>query len=277
MPNQSISTSNTSPLATLSTAAETQKSASISDLSPMQLLALSTLLGGGAYGATRAVRSFKDEIAPTHEEPGTLVIKVPKNTPTDVGGVKVANAQEAAKSLWEKSQPHLAKIIAVAGGIPAGYVGAGALYQHFKNQEQEAELKKSHDDYLNLLQTIQAKTASVKTPLVDEFCEGLSKAAEENIGYLRSILRNVPVVGSGVNVTGAVPEGHGSSFGNAGQSLLARLPNLMPGNTNEYVIPILSAVGLGAGVMSYKAMKALEKKDAPMDDRPPRKVKLEYV
>ena len=77
---------------------------------------------------------------------------------------------------------NLWKVFAMAGGIPAGFLGMKALYDKYKDHEMNGQIDKSKNKYQAQLMSAQPKVAS-ETPCVDSFCtavaEELNKAANE--------------------------------------------------------------------------------------------------
>ena len=78
-------------------------------------------------------------------------------------------------------EPWAQKALAVALGVPAGFLGAKKLYDTYQQHSLGAQVeraKKQYDEQLRLAQAGQGqgKMAST-TPLTDKFCEGLAKEA----------------------------------------------------------------------------------------------------
>jgi len=135
------------------------------EASDLLRLALAGLLtGGGAYAGLRLAHDVNN---------ATKKPEKPKNQ------LDVALPESRIKAGEHNWQEYFWPAVAAGGGVAAGWTGASKAYNHIKKKEVDNDVKSKEKDYLNTLQKVHSKVASLETPHVDKFLEGfLSKIGE---------------------------------------------------------------------------------------------------
>ena len=132
----------------------------------LQLALASLLTGGGTYAGLRALRDLPSQGAEPEKPRNLLEITLPES--------------RMPKLAADWLDDWLVPALVGGGGLVGGYAGTGAIYEAMKKKHIENQLKKTENEYMQTLQAANQKLGELKTPLTDQFLEGmLNKFAEE--------------------------------------------------------------------------------------------------
>ena len=161
--------------------------------------------------------------------------------------------------------------LAIAAGVPAGFMGTKLLYDQWKKKQTDGEIATANQKYLQALQTAGQKEAS--TPNVDAFCSAVGAALDKEAsagGAAKELWHNFSsqfpksnggkaALGLGAGVLGA----GGASFAhdftpgtNPGPNVLSQFGGAL--GDSWKALEILSALGTG-GAMMHASNKADDK------------------
>ena len=139
------------------------------------------LVGGGAYGAMRLANDIPKAITPQDKNRHQLDVTLPAARVPKTAGA------------WDE---YVAPALSMGGGAAAGFYGASSIYEHLKKKQMENQMKNVEQQYLSTLQKAHQKTASLNTPHVDKFIQGMiSKigyAAQDAFSHLANSESKVP-------------------------------------------------------------------------------------
>ena len=139
-----------------------------SDLLRLALLGL--LTGGGAYSGMRLMHDIPAAAKGPEKPKDQLELTLPSTRLP-----KTANDAGAHSPL-----DYLLPLLAYGGGATGGFLGASSLYDKYRQHELDNKEQDVEKQYMHTLQQAHSKVASVQTPNVDKFLEGLlSKVGEE--------------------------------------------------------------------------------------------------
>lgn len=152
------------------------KNAFLDTATPLQVLLSSLGIGAGGYGGMRLIQELMSKDQENLRTPGGLAVSVPekKKTIPEEQGVKLASEGQTVDGVSD----NLLKALAVLGGVPAGALGANALYHNVREKQIQQDIDSEQKKRLQIMS--QFKQAS-ETPLVDAFCESLiTKLAQDD-------------------------------------------------------------------------------------------------
>lgn len=176
--------------------------------SPMELLLLSSLAGGAGFGGMRLLTDLSHQLNP----PQPPSNKIPLQLANPVAGQP--NPEEETPNMFQSSPinkmseagdlgevvpptavptsnrtPWWANPLAIAAGLPLGFMGTKALYDSYQSSQGDQrieEAKKKYQQQLQLAQMMNSgnnKIASA-TPCVDSLCEGIAAELEKSADIL---------------------------------------------------------------------------------------------
>ena len=166
------------------------------NLTPAEIFFMTGGMGAGGFGAMRlvseALRRSGQQPAPK-EKTIPLMFKDPSslannNDPQEANPALDSSVPAPISKIGHTpvpelpmtSEPWLPQALAAGVGLPAGFLGAKSLYDMYKKHELDQQTELAKQKYMAQLDTaeqMKGKFASA-TPLVDEFCEGISKQGE---------------------------------------------------------------------------------------------------
>ncbi len=124
-------------------------------------------MGGGAYGGMRLLHDMGDAAKKPSPPKDELQLTLPS-----------ARIPKTA----EENSPlnYLLPLLASGGGMAGGWMGASSLYDNHRQKKLKEEQDEVEKQYMHTLQQAHNKVASLQTPLVDKFLEGvITKAGEQ--------------------------------------------------------------------------------------------------
>jgi hypothetical protein len=149
----------------------------VAQLTPAEIMLLSALGGGSAFGGMRLLTDMSHKVAPPKREQNKiqLMMKDPNShmpeSATPSPGTGLPALAKSAMGNMDSYAPYLAAI----AGAPVGFLGAKTIYDHYQENQgnkQIADAKKKYMEQLAAAQ--QMNKLSAETPLVDKFCEAVS-------------------------------------------------------------------------------------------------------
>lgn len=150
----------------------------VAELSPAEILLLSALGGGSAFGGMRLLTDMSHKVAPPKREQNKiqLMLKDPNNhsaeSTTPAPGQSIPGL---AKSATMGSMDAYAPYLAAIAGMPMGFMGAKTIYDHYQENQGNKQITDAKKKYMDQLAAAQQlNKVSEETPLVDKFCEAIS-------------------------------------------------------------------------------------------------------
>lgn len=137
----------------------------------------SALIGSGGFAATRLLKDTLRAMRHTAErgeDENSLTIDLPK---------EIAPQQPIHKT----GEDDMWKVLAVLGGLPAGFMGTKMLYDKYKKNQQDEELNLANERYLDALKNYKIGTDKTPTPAVDALCEKIAEMVNKNANVFSDI------------------------------------------------------------------------------------------
>ena len=162
----------------------------VAAFTPQQLALLSFLGGGAGFTGYRLLSDINNE-AQKSKEVSDNRIKLQLRNPYELPQVNPAElaSMESTTPIIGDQMPTLnnksagiENYAAVGLGLPAGFLGAKAVYDHFQENEANKkieEAKKQYGNQLALAERANGKIAE-ETPLVDSFCKAAADELEKS-------------------------------------------------------------------------------------------------
>lgn len=202
----------------------------------MQLLLMSLLGGGGAYAGARGLKDMSKLLHPDEKPKNELQITLP--------AARLPKTAGFAEAFNEIILPGAA----VGGGLIGGFQGASSIFEKLKKKQIDKELKESEQDYLSSLGKVRSKVASVATPNIDAFVEGIfEKCGEE-------------MIKAGFENIFAKPDFLGKE--NLLDAASGQVTNLVKGvgdtEVGKWLMAGMMAAGLGTAGLTYSTAKKLD-------------------
>ena len=216
---------------------------------PSELFLLSLLAGAGGFGGARLLTDIHNNLTNVTPSDNSIKLQIPNphKRQEDNGmastdptmGTQLPALNKGAQDLSPASitnPPTLgntfAPYLAVAGGIPAGFLGAKLLYDKYQQSEQEKQIASVKNQYAKQLMMAQQATAKLaeETPNVDKLCEAMAIELEKSAGNFAEISKSLgKSLGLGVSGLGAY-EGlsHASPTGILGNSAKPIISGISP-------------------------------------------------
>lgn len=129
---------------------------------------LSALTGGGVYAAARGIKDLVNIPKPPPKNNEVIDIPLPASR----------FQKQAESSVWDT---WLKPTLATAGGGTAGFLGASKLYEATRNYQLKKQMEAEEKRYMDTLQQVHQKVASMSTPNVDSFIDSLFSSLGEEI------------------------------------------------------------------------------------------------
>ena len=98
--------------------------------------------------------------------------------------VPVSNSTELLSQVSPDNSSGGMKALALAGGLPAGFLGAKFLYDKYKAYEMDQKIERSRQDYLQQLAQVQEQQSKMAeiTSCVDAFCTAVAEELNKVAG-----------------------------------------------------------------------------------------------
>ena len=238
--------------------------------SPTALFLLSALAGSGTFGGMRLLTDLHNQVSPPTPPDNSLKLQLPNprkpHYETSIEGSdpmmgtqlpSLNKTSELEIPPTVASPPQVNTLgnvwmpyVAMAAGLPAGFLGTKAIYDSYKQNEQEAQIAEAKKQYTNQLMTAQHTTAKLgeETPCVDALCEAIADERKKSAG-LKELYNTVkiPAIGGGVGLGAYQGVSHLPSSGN----VMGGSPNVVPGLGDEKIRA--TAAHDPASVAGYKS------------------------
>ena len=214
---------------------------------PAELFALSALVGGTGYGATRSISSVLSNLRNKPKENGnTLTLPVMENA-------QLPQVEKVSNTITEGVMSDLERAGAGVAGLGAGWLGARSIYNTLKQKQLDAEAKKHEEERNNILADLSKKGSELDTskyPNTEAFCAGVMKVANgPSIGEVlqHGVSKAIPAIGNTLDAAS--------------------------GGMVHHALASLVAVGLLSAGGTYAASKAMENRN-DSQNRIPTQIKV---
>lgn len=148
-------------------------------LTPKQTFVGGAALGAGTFSAMRLISDSLRNLKRKEEaKKRTIQLDLPLPQIENIEKVSsgplnlIPNSEEMKKFLYG------------VGGFGGGLIGTKALYDMYKRKQLEKETEEANNEYTTTLKNFNTKRASIKTPILDIVCEGISALLEKDAGSI---------------------------------------------------------------------------------------------
>lgn len=275
-----------------------------------ETLAASLAIGGGSFATMRLLHELMAQRKPKHdpgENDNSLTIDLPK---TMMPNYMQAIQPQAQGMMPKQGGDNLNKILAIGGGVPAGFMGAKYLYDKYKEYQLQQELDLAKGRYMQAMtdfnnpevtpaqlgmthpqhqQEQQQQTpppgmptapkfAQENTPGVDAFCEKLAEEFNKhgNLGSALSGLWSALPGTPNDPAHEALVQSSEDVFKGQG---VRNIPSLLPFGMGGIMGDALALGGLatGAGTFAAMAMANKNRQEAEKKRQFPSSVEINYA
>ena len=159
----------------------------VAELTPASMLAMSVLGGAGGYAGLRLLRDMMQQVHPPKHETNSVKLMLPnpiQGVPeapipqsTDKMAVDLDSLEQQAPEWWQNP-------LAVATGVPVGFLGAKGLYDHFQASQEQHKVDAAKKQYMAQLIAAQAGNQKIaeETPFIDSCCEAAASELTKSAG-----------------------------------------------------------------------------------------------
>ena len=156
----------------------------IAQLTPAEIMLLSALGGGSAFGGMRLLTDMSHKVAPPKKEQTKIQLMMPdpsSHMPNSTNITDARNIPALSKSANVMgNEDSYAKYVAAIAGMPIGFMGAKTLYDHYQENQGNKQIADAKKHYMaQLAAAQQMNKISEETPLVDKFCEAIGLEFEK--------------------------------------------------------------------------------------------------
>jgi hypothetical protein len=209
---------------------------------------LGMLMGGGAYGGMRLLADMNNATKPPKKPKDELELTLPASRLP-----KVADDHSY--------MDYLAPMLAGSAGATGGFLGASKLYEMHRQKQLQEQQQKAEQEYMMSLQHAHSKVASVSTPCIDKFLEGLITKVGEEIAKEANMFPDE------------------DTFDIAGHQISKGLDSVAHSRVGSAGIAAWIAAALGAGGLTYGIARNMDRNKAKSNEQStyPSEIRLKTV
>ncbi|CAK0773794.1 hypothetical protein CCP3SC5AM1_880013 [Gammaproteobacteria bacterium] len=225
--------------------------------SPAEILLMTALTGGGAFGGMRMLSDAFNKVVPEKPKENVVSLNLPEEHPelpfsspkTAAFGDPISTADP---SPWSN------KLMAGMIGLPGGFLGAKYLYDKYKEKEMNSKIDQAKQQYITQLQLAKAtnKIAS-ETPCVDSMCEAI---AEELSKEAEISAADIAMASKNPDIQHMVANHYDNAMFSGGGKVINTLGLGMPDLTKQTAKVVMGGGLIGTlGALLYANQKKKEK------------------